>query len=246
MISKGDIFFARLDNGIGSEQSGYRPVLVIQNRKGNKYSPTIIVAAITSNTTKKTLPTHIFIPKESSKLPEDSIVLLEQIHTIDKARIGTFVGHLGDEIMSDINHGLNCSLEMPIESAFDQPLYFRNKVHEHIYTEIVAGNPRKCSNEYLAALYLLTADGYLWKEAKSKVSQTKILIKEINIRNIGSSRYSLVKLASDILKKSSCLTVKNIFDTFHVPDKMYRLIVTAIRIGRCGYAVLNFCNKSIN
>jgi len=109
-ISRGDIYYAYLDNGIGSEQSGYRPVLVLQNNAGNKHSPTVIIASITSNTAKRSLPTHVHIPKESSGLPEDSIILLEQIRTIDKARLLSFVCQINDELVPKINEAIMCSL----------------------------------------------------------------------------------------------------------------------------------------
>ena len=109
-ITRGDIYYAYLDDGIGSEQIGYRPVLVVQNDTGNKYSPTVIVASITSNTTKKQLPTHVNLSKESSGLPEDSIILLEQLRTIDKARLLTFLCHVEKELIPKINEAAMCSL----------------------------------------------------------------------------------------------------------------------------------------
>ena len=109
-ITRGDIYYAYLDDGIGSEQSGYRPVLVVQNDKGNKYSPTVIIAAITSNTSKKPLPTHVHISKESSRLPEDSIILMEQLRTIDKARLLSFVCHVDDGLIPQIDEAAMCSL----------------------------------------------------------------------------------------------------------------------------------------
>lgn len=109
-ITRGDIYYTYLDDGIGSEQSGYRPVLVVQNDRGNKHSPTVIIAAITSNTTKKPLPTHVHLPKESSGLPEDSIILLEQLRTIDKTRLLSFVCHIDDELIPKIDEAAMCSL----------------------------------------------------------------------------------------------------------------------------------------
>ena len=87
MIKRGEIYFADLSPVIGSEQGGVRPVLVVQNNVGNKYSPTIIAAAITSQLEKAKLPTHIQLPAEKFGLPKDSVVLLEQIRTLDKKRL---------------------------------------------------------------------------------------------------------------------------------------------------------------
>lgn len=109
---RGDLYFADLGRGIGSEQEGYRPVLIIQNHMGNRYRPTVIVAAISSKVNAKTkLPTHYLLHPESSlQLP--SLVLLEQIRTIDKKRIGAFVGHLSEYHLNDINHVLAISVEL--------------------------------------------------------------------------------------------------------------------------------------
>jgi len=84
MVKRGDLYYADLSPVVGSEQGGIRPVLIIQNDIGNKYSPTIIAAAITSQLSKARLPTHITLPAEKYGLPKDSVVLLEQIRTIDK------------------------------------------------------------------------------------------------------------------------------------------------------------------
>lgn len=109
-ILRGDIFYADLGRGIGSEQKGYRPVLIIQNNVGNKYSPTVIVASITSKVgVKAKLPTHYFVNTESG-LEAPSVVLLEQIRTIDKKRLDLYIGHLSDKHMEQINSALVVSI----------------------------------------------------------------------------------------------------------------------------------------
>ena len=107
---RGDLYFADLGRGIGSEQEGYRPVLIIQNDMGNRHSPTVIVAAISSKVNAKAkLPTHYLLQSENGlQLP--SLVLLEQIRTIDKRRLGAFVGHLNECHLHDINHALAISV----------------------------------------------------------------------------------------------------------------------------------------
>ena len=110
MIKRGEIYFADLSPVIGSEQGGVRPVLVVQNDVGNKFSPTIIAAAITSQLEKAKLPTHIQLPAEKYGLPKNSIVLLEQIRTIDKSRIREKIGELPPELMQQINDALLLSL----------------------------------------------------------------------------------------------------------------------------------------
>lgn len=110
MIKRGEIYFADLSPVVGSEQGGVRPVLVVQNDVGNKYSPTIIAAAITSQLEKAKLPTHIQLPAEKYGLPKNSIVLLEQIRTIDKKRLKEKIGELPVIEMTKVNEALLISL----------------------------------------------------------------------------------------------------------------------------------------
>lgn len=109
VIKRGDILYADLSPVIGSEQGGVRPVLVIQNDIGNKYSPTVIVAAITSQINKAKLPTHVEIKAEEYGISKDSVILLEQIRTIDKKRLKEKVGHLSEEMMKKVDDGLQVS-----------------------------------------------------------------------------------------------------------------------------------------
>ncbi|MPM89020.1 Endoribonuclease EndoA [bioreactor metagenome] len=109
MIQRGDIYYADLSPVTGSEQGGLRPVIVIQNDKGNQHSPTVIVAAITSNIKKTKLPTHIVLP-EMDGLSKKSIVLLEQIRTIDKSRLSNKIGSIDNEYMRKIDEAILISL----------------------------------------------------------------------------------------------------------------------------------------
>ena len=109
IVKRGDIYYADLSPVVGSEQGGVRPVLVIQNDVGNKYSPTVIAAAITSQINKSKLPTHIELNAGSCGLPKDSVVLAEQIRTIDKQRLKEKVGHLDDGAMHQVNAALHVS-----------------------------------------------------------------------------------------------------------------------------------------
>lgn len=110
-IKRGDIFYANLNPSVGSEQSGVRPILIVQNDIGNKYSPTVIAVAITSKT-KAMLPTHIPIKKEESNLPHDSIILTEQIRTIDKSRLIKKVGELNLTVMEKVKEALKISFSI--------------------------------------------------------------------------------------------------------------------------------------
>ena len=99
-VKRGDIYYADLSPVVGSEQGGVRPVLIIQNDTGNRYSPTVIAAAITSQTGKARLPTHIDLPvAQSSGLSRDSVVLLEQVRTLDKKRLRERMGHVEEDVM---------------------------------------------------------------------------------------------------------------------------------------------------
>lgn len=110
MIKRGQLYYADLSPVIGSEQGGIRPVLILQNDIGNKFSPTVIAAATTSRLHKAKLPTHIPLKKEKYCLPKDSIVLLEQIRTIDKTRLLEYIGELPPETMNKVNTALLISL----------------------------------------------------------------------------------------------------------------------------------------
>ncbi len=110
MIKRGEIYYADLNPVVGSEQGGIRPIVVLQNDVGNKYSPTVIAAATTSRLTKAKLPTHIELSHDHTPLPKDSVVLLEQIRTIDKSRIKERIGELSPDVMQQINDALLLSL----------------------------------------------------------------------------------------------------------------------------------------
>ena len=109
-IKRGDIYYADLSPVVGSEQGGIRPVLIVQNDVGNRYSPTVIAAAITSRMGKTKLPTHIDIYADRVGLARDSVVLLEQVRTIDKQRLGEKMGHLDGETMNAVDDAISISL----------------------------------------------------------------------------------------------------------------------------------------
>ncbi len=110
IVKRGDIFYADLSPVVGSEQGGIRPVLVVQNDVGNKYSPTVIVAAITSRINKAKMPTHIEIKGEDYGLSKDSVILLEQIRTIDKKRLKERIGHIDEAVIEAVNEAVSVSL----------------------------------------------------------------------------------------------------------------------------------------
>ena len=112
VIKRGDIFYADLRPVVGSEQGGIRPVIVLQNDAGNKYSPTIICAAITSKMNKAKLPTHVEIDAGKYQIVKNSVVLLEQIRTIDKQRLKDMVCHVDKKLMTKVDEALRISLEL--------------------------------------------------------------------------------------------------------------------------------------
>ena len=109
-IRRGDIYYADLSPVVGSEQGGLRPVLIIQNDIGNKYSPTVIAAAITSRLSKTRLPTHIDVYADRVGLVKDSVILLEQVRTLDKRRLKEKMGHLDESIMAEVNRAIAVSV----------------------------------------------------------------------------------------------------------------------------------------
>lgn len=108
-VKRGDIYYADLSPVVGSEQGGMRPVLIIQNDVGNRYSPTVIAAAITSRMDKTRLPTHIDVYADKVGLAKDSVILLEQVRTLDKRRLGEKMGHLDDAMMNEVNNAISIS-----------------------------------------------------------------------------------------------------------------------------------------
>lgn len=109
IIKRGDIFYADLSPVVGSEQGGLRPVLIVQNDVGNKFSPTVIAAAITSQISKTKLPTHIGVYADNYGLAKDSVILLEQIRTLDKQRLKEKMGHLDEAVMERVNEAISVS-----------------------------------------------------------------------------------------------------------------------------------------
>lgn len=112
IIRRGDVFYADLRPVIGSEQGGVRPVLIIQNDVGNRHSPTVICAAITSRMNKPKLPTHIAIDAMQYHMVKDSVILLEQLRTIDKSRLKDKICHLDEKILQEIDEALKISLQL--------------------------------------------------------------------------------------------------------------------------------------
>ena len=112
IIIRGDIYYADLRPVVGSEQGGVRPVLIIQNDIGNKHSPTVICAAITSKMNKAKLPTHVELNTKRCDMIRDSVILLEQLRTIDKQRLKERICHIDDELLKDVDRALMISLEL--------------------------------------------------------------------------------------------------------------------------------------
>ena len=125
-VHRGEVFYADLSPVVGSEQGGVRPVLIVQNEIGNRHSPTVIAAAITSRLDKTRLPTHINIRAADTGLAKDSVVLLEQIRVLDKSRLGEYIGHLEAGRMKDVEYAMAVSLglfdDCGIEEEFGREL----------------------------------------------------------------------------------------------------------------------------
>lgn len=160
-VRRGDIYYAELNPVVGSEQGGTRPVLVVQNNIGNKFSPTTIIAAITSQLTKAKLPTHVQMPADQSGLARDSVILLEQIRTIDKNRLRERIGSVSEEIMSRVTNAWMISGGVvdfqERKEAYSK--YFRFIIDEKVemiedydyeFKEIKGGNPVNAINNTIA------------------------------------------------------------------------------------------------
>ncbi len=128
-VKRGDIYYADLSPVVGSEQGGLRPVLIIQNDVGNRYSPTVIAAAITSRLGKAKLPTHIDIYAAEVGLAKDSVILLEQIRTLDKRRLREKMGHLDEHIMERVNAAISVSFGLSGDAGS-----YRRDPHPRVYT----------------------------------------------------------------------------------------------------------------
>lgn len=118
-VRRGDIYYADLSPVVGSEQGGLRPVLIVQNDVGNRHSPTVIAAAITSRMSKTRLPTHIDVYANKVGLAKDSVILLEQIRTIDKKRLKEKMGHLDDSLMREVDDAISISFGLGGTAAVD-------------------------------------------------------------------------------------------------------------------------------
>lgn len=117
MIRRGELYFADLDPVVGSEQGGRRPVLILQNDTGNRFSPTVIVAALTTRTEKARLPTHILVRAHQCGLDRDSVILLEQLRTVDKRRLGARLGVLPASVLREAERALRISLGVSVGNA---------------------------------------------------------------------------------------------------------------------------------
>ena len=115
-VKRGDIFYADLSPVVGSEQGGVRPVLIVQNDTGNRHSPTVIAAAITSQTGKARLPTHISVSPLSCGLPKESVILLEQVRTLDKRRLREKMGRLDESVMERVDDAIAVSFGLRTEN----------------------------------------------------------------------------------------------------------------------------------
>ena len=148
-VLRGQMYYADLDPVIGSEQGGNRPVLVIQNNVGNRHSPTIIIAPITTRVKKLYQPTHIGIPPYFG-LPQNSMAMLEQIRTIDKGRLGSYIGCLDDDVMDYVDKalGISVGLHAPVEE--NQKLH-TNEPHNNMPDEMVLTLCGTCLKQFICS-----------------------------------------------------------------------------------------------
>lgn len=170
-INRGDIFYADLSPVTGSEQGGIRPVIVIQNDVGNRYSPTVIVSAITSQLEKAKLPTHVEIPSEEYGIRKDSVILLEQVRTLDKRRLKEKTGHVTEENMEKVDNALLISLGLDFREKNN---IVKNK--ENIEIEKNKQLEEKINNIVKDLVYL---DGYIMATIDTGKNMSEISTKFI-------------------------------------------------------------------
>lgn len=226
-MKKGEIYYANLLPSIGSEQQGTRPVLIIQNDVGNEHSNTVIVAMITGKA-KKPLPTHVSINNTECGLPENSVVMLEQIQTLDKQRLGTFIGCVSADVMNRIDKAALCSLGITSAAS----MFFRNEIHKKVFQKQMSklkGNP---SNQYVAAIYLLCADKKLWDFAKHIVGENIIDFKRLEYTSLSPRGYTLFRIAQDIYTGTTHIKIIELCNRYVVTADIFKLITTAIWLGR--------------
>ncbi|MBR6507789.1 MAG: type II toxin-antitoxin system PemK/MazF family toxin [Clostridia bacterium] len=228
-MKKGEIYYANLLPSIGSEQQGTRPVLIIQNDVGNEHSNTVIVAMITGKE-KKPLPTHVLINNIECRLPENSVVMLEQIQTLDKQRLGTFIGHVPAYIMKKIDEAALCSLGITSVA----PVFFRNEIHKRIFQKQMSKLQGKPSNLYIAATYLLCADKKLWDYARYTVGAQSIDFNQLEHISLSPHGYTLFRIAQDIYTGTTHIKINELCNRYIVTDDILKLIKTAVHIGRGG------------
>lgn len=226
-MKKGEIYYANLLPSIGSEQQGTRPVLIIQNDVGNEHSNTVIVAMITGKA-KKPLPTHVTINNTECGLPENSVVMLEQIQTLDKQRLGTFIGCVSADIMNKIDKAALCSLGITSAAS----MFFRNEIHKKVFQKQMSKLQGKPSNLYIAATYLLCADKTLWDYSKYVISENIINFKQLGCASLSPHGYTLFRIAQDIYTGTTHVKINELCNRYVVTADIFKLITTAIWLGR--------------
>jgi mRNA interferase MazF len=226
-MKKGEIYYANLLPSIGSEQQGTRPVLIIQNDVGNEHSNTVIVAMITGKA-KKPLPTHVLLNNIECGLPENSVVMLEQIQTLDKQRLGSFVGYVSADVMNRIDKAALCSLGITSAAS----MFFRNEIHKKVFQKQMSKLQGKTSNQYLAAIYLLCADKKLWDYARYTVGAQSIDFNQLEHISLSPHGYTLFRIAQDIYIGTTHVKINELCNRYIVTDDILKLIKTAVNIGR--------------
>lgn len=226
-MKKGEIYYANLLPSIGSEQQGTRPVLIIQNDVGNEHSNTVIVAMITGKA-KKPLPTHVSINNTECGLPENSVVMLEQIQTLDKQRLGSFVGYVSADVMNRIDKAALCSLGITSAAS----MFFRNEIHKKVFQKQMSKLQGKPSSLCVAAIYLLCADKKLWDFARYTVGAQSIDFNQLEHISLSPHGYTLVRIAQDIYTGTTHIKINELCNRYVVTDDILKLIKTAVNIGR--------------
>ena len=177
---------------------------------------------------KKPLPTHVSINNTECGLPENSVVMLEQIQTLDKQRLGTFIGCVSADVMNRIDKAALCSLGITSAAS----MFFRNEIHKKVFREQMSKLKGKPSNLYIAATYLLCADKTLWDYARYTVGAQSIDFNQLEHISLSPHGYTLFRIAQDIYTGTTHIKINELCNRYVVTDDILKLIKTAVNIGR--------------
>ena len=238
-VTKGEMYFVDFGRPRGSEQGGYRPVVIVQTDIANATSPTTIVVPMTSRS-KPNLPSHVVIDHEGLLMP--SVVLAEQIQTVDKTRLTNYLGKLNEEQIRAIDNAiaitLNIDTDINTKGIIMGNIQFTSKGHEARFKKYKKAFSRN-NKRMNAAIYLLTADYKVWKQCRDHIERDDIDFESIHPQDFSTHGYSYYQAAKDILRNTGGITIDDMLDKSILDNKTLKTIITGLSFvrtypfGRC-------------